>query len=399
MLLAGAAYLVSLPGGFLYDDWYLFGLPDVVDPDGWKQMFRLEATRPFGILSFWASYQLSGDNAWAWRLAGILIHLVNAVLFYQAFRGAVPSDAAAWGAVLFAVHPIQVETVCYVSARPGLLSVHCILWSLLLWFRGRHYLSAAAFAVALLCKEDVVAYPVALGLMHAAWSKNRRELGAIALMFGLSVAAGLRVLFAAAVVKDSGVASDAGVSWLAYLGSQGWAWWTYLRGLLLPWGFSMEPPVEGGWLGLAAWVLCGVGLGWLVHRAMTGSRAAVWGLGGWAAAAAEFERVAGGGRRGVPADVPADGGGECGGGARGSSARWDIGAGSVAGLTDLGLEGSGAGGRSGGGGVAGRAAPVSAVGAIDGPGGGSAGAGAALGGPAGVPESAGELCPGSGRSA
>lgn len=70
--------------------------------------------------------------------ANLLLHLGIAVLVFQLIRTLLRDDfAACFGALLFAIHPIQVETVCWVTESKGLLSAVFSLSAVLLFVRGR----------------------------------------------------------------------------------------------------------------------------------------------------------------------------------------------------------------------------------------------------------------------
>jgi tetratricopeptide (TPR) repeat protein len=112
--------------------------------------------------------------------ANLLIHGMNVLLVFVLLRRLVPrTEAALAGALLFALHPVQVESVAWISEMRGTL---CGLFSLLaLWQylhyaddiaaadkrRGRFALFAAtfAFALALLCKPAAVAVPIMAWLL------------------------------------------------------------------------------------------------------------------------------------------------------------------------------------------------------------------------------------------
>src|SRR5213594_660276 len=87
---------------------------------------------PLTWLSFGLDYVLWGMNPFGYHLTGLLIHVANAVLFYLLARRLLARAAefsrvdltagAAAAALFFAVHPLRVETVAWVTERRGLLS-------------------------------------------------------------------------------------------------------------------------------------------------------------------------------------------------------------------------------------------------------------------------------------
>ncbi len=73
-----------------------------------------------------------------YHLANIVIHLGSTLLIYQLLRKFIADNrAACCGALLFAVHPIQVESVCWASEAKGLLSAFFSLCAILVFVRGR----------------------------------------------------------------------------------------------------------------------------------------------------------------------------------------------------------------------------------------------------------------------
>src|SRR5262249_16745468 len=111
--------------------------------------------------------------AWGYHLTNLLLHTANVVLLFLALRrmtGAVWRSAAV--AALFAVHPLHVESVAWVSERKDVLSG--LFWMLTLlayaWYAerpvwGRYLLVTASFALGLLAKPMLVTLPCVLLLL------------------------------------------------------------------------------------------------------------------------------------------------------------------------------------------------------------------------------------------
>jgi len=133
-----------------------------------------------------------------------------------------------------------------------LASLLC-LCALLAWLRGARWQAVAWFLLALLAKEEVAAFPLVLLLLHA---KERRARPPIVAMCALSLAAGIRVIWAVAVTPGAPAGLNAGISPWHYFVAQGTVIWRYLRLLAVPWGFTVDPEiaVPPAWLGLAAWL-------------------------------------------------------------------------------------------------------------------------------------------------
>lgn len=128
---------------------------------------------PVQMLSYMLDYQLWGLWPGGFLLTNLVIHTVNGLLIYRLFlRMHGETLLAALGAAVFLLHPVQVETVAWVSQRKNLLAM---LFFLLTWEWYRCYreagngaqwkffwASVAAFALSLLAKSAAVILPVVL---------------------------------------------------------------------------------------------------------------------------------------------------------------------------------------------------------------------------------------------
>ena len=190
--LAIILYLNILPNGFVFDDWQqIVENPFLRRPDGLRRIFTSGVWQflgPIGVSNFYRPmmhglfYVLFGlfrlDPA-PYHAVSILLHAGVALLAYGVIaRLGRDRLTAAAAALLFAVHPVHVEAVAWVSAYPELL---CALFSLLaIWFyvrareaagRARVWLAllaGPALLAALLSKEIAVAVPLLLLCYEAA---------------------------------------------------------------------------------------------------------------------------------------------------------------------------------------------------------------------------------------
>lgn len=136
--------------------------------------------QPLTWLTHMLDCQLFGTWAGGHHLVNVLIHIVNSLLLYYVLR---LYTKAVWRsalvATLFAIHPLHVESVAWVSERRDVL---CALWWLLAMWRyavwrerrgGRHYLLfVVCFAAGLMSKPMVVTLPVVLMLCDV-WPLRR----------------------------------------------------------------------------------------------------------------------------------------------------------------------------------------------------------------------------------
>jgi protein O-mannosyl-transferase len=244
-----AAFGLSLGSGFHFDDYAIFADRALTGAGGWLEVWRAGQTRPLTYLTFWLNFQLGGRDPVGWHAVNLALHVGAVLLLYDCLRRTTPGMAALVGAAIFAVHPVQTEAVAYVWARSILLAtVFCLLcWRS--WMAGRTWHAAAWFAAALLSKEECAAFPLVLAMLEG------KRWRAAAGMMGLSIAAAARVVYAAAVTPGAPIAQQAGIAPLDYLLAQGPVVLRYLRLIVMPWGFTVDPDVAvpPAWWGIAAW--------------------------------------------------------------------------------------------------------------------------------------------------
>jgi tetratricopeptide (TPR) repeat protein len=253
LLLAAAlaAFGASLGSGFHLDDYAIFSDPVLTSPWGWLQVWGWRQTRPLTYVTFWLNYQAGGQDPIGYHALNLLLHLGAVLLAYECLRRLLPQRAALVAAALFAVHPLQAEAVDYVWGRSIVLAALLSFAALLCWITGRPWAAVACFAAALLAKEECAAFPLVLAILPP----RPRGRSHIALMLGLAVAAGARVVYAAAVTPGAQAGLRAGISPWKYLLAQGPVILRYLRLLIVPYGFTVDADIHvpALWVGVLAW--------------------------------------------------------------------------------------------------------------------------------------------------
>jgi hypothetical protein len=149
--------------------------------------------RPLVMLGWWVGDRVWGGAPIGHHIAAILVHAANALLVYAIGRRLIGSSYGALaGALLFAVHPLHVEPVCWPAAGADLLCASFGLASLLAVDRYRaagpgtrraHLLAGAlmAFLLALLSKEVALALPgVVILMLSLTGHPRRREMALVA---------------------------------------------------------------------------------------------------------------------------------------------------------------------------------------------------------------------------
>ncbi|MEW5736381.1 MAG: hypothetical protein AB1921_16160 [Thermodesulfobacteriota bacterium] len=128
---------------------------------------------PIVWLSHMAAVSLFGLNPGAAHLVNALLHLLNCLLFFAAFSSLTGRRwESAFAAALFAVHPIHVESVAWVTERKDLLAGFFFMLTLLSYSRyakrpgiGRYLLTFLCFLLGLLSKPILVVLPCVLLLL------------------------------------------------------------------------------------------------------------------------------------------------------------------------------------------------------------------------------------------
>lgn len=205
LLVTVAAYLPALSAGFVWDDdVYVTANPVLRDLHGLAAAWtRLDATPqyyPLTHTSLFLDHALWGLDPRGYHAVNLLLHAASAIVVWRLLaRLGVPG---AWlGAALFAVHPVQAESVAWVTERKNTLSGLLYLGSasiLLGSFLGgardaaRRPIGVVLYLGALLAKSVTATLPIAVALVL--WWKRgrlaRREVAWLAPLLLLGAAMG-----------------------------------------------------------------------------------------------------------------------------------------------------------------------------------------------------------------
>ncbi len=178
------AYANTFTASFHFDDSPAIVENPFIRHVTWDNIMQLLSTnRPMVDLSIMLNYQLFALNVWGWHLFNIMNHIVNSWLVYLLvlWTLTLPVLAKQYGgrarrmaffcALLFAVHPIQTESVTYIISRSETVTTFFYLSTLLLFIqavRKKSSLYIAAATVTSLCamqsKEWAVTLPAVVML-------------------------------------------------------------------------------------------------------------------------------------------------------------------------------------------------------------------------------------------
>jgi tetratricopeptide (TPR) repeat protein len=122
--------------GFIWDDEsHLTQNPCIVGPLGFKEIWTSARAvyYPLVLTTFWTVHKFVGLSPWPYHLLNVLLHAGSAVLLWQVLRQL--NVRGAWlGAALWALHPVMVQSVAWVTELKNtqsglfyLLSIFCFL--------------------------------------------------------------------------------------------------------------------------------------------------------------------------------------------------------------------------------------------------------------------------------
>src|SRR5213595_2013160 len=198
------AYQAAWHGELLWDDHANIATPELRSLDGLRRIwFVPRATQqyqPLHYSSSWLQQRLLGDWPTGYHLVNLLLHVGCVVLVLKILRF-LRIPGAELAAIVFALHPVNVETVAWIAERKntlsGLFGLAATLWYLK-FDEGRsrrsYALALGLFLLGLLSKTAIVTLPLAL-LVIFWWKRGaiswRRDVVPLAPFFFLSAAAGL----------------------------------------------------------------------------------------------------------------------------------------------------------------------------------------------------------------
>jgi len=193
-------YSFSFNGGFIWDDHIIiYSNPYIQSFSHLREVFATSWTagsgveipyyRPFTIFTFMFDYKLWGLHANGYHLGNTLFHITAALLVFWAVRIFSGNIAAFVAALLFAVLPGNVQTVCYISNRAEIFSTIFSLLSLgfyiLFYEKGKPaYFILSAFFVLMgfLTKESILVFFAVALCYHFCFARRMKVVPALVLL-------------------------------------------------------------------------------------------------------------------------------------------------------------------------------------------------------------------------
>ncbi len=254
------SYARVFNAGFIWDDEsHLTRNPCIVGPLGLKEVWTSARAvyYPLVLTTFWIVHKVVGLSPWPYHLLNVLLHAGSAVLLWRILRQL--DVRGAWlGAALWALHPVMVQSVAWVTELKNtqsgffyLLSIFCFLKShgaiqgravsrsLLRRTGDRRSLLFASslvfFILATLSKPSVVMLPVVLFLCIW-WQTGRthwRDVVALAPFVLISALASVWTIFEQKFHAGA-TGTEWAQTWPDRLIIAGRAIWFYLAKLIWP---------------------------------------------------------------------------------------------------------------------------------------------------------------------
>ena len=92
---------------------------------------------PVTNTTFWIEWRLWGMNSTGYHVTNLILHIVEALLIWVILRK-LSIPGAFLAAMIFAVHPVNVESVAWIAQRKNMMAMLFFLLSILVVFEGRH---------------------------------------------------------------------------------------------------------------------------------------------------------------------------------------------------------------------------------------------------------------------
>jgi len=199
VLMVVAAYVPALQSGYVWDDdVYVTNNPTLRTIDGlWSSWTHVDANvqyYPLVFTSFWLEYHFWQLDPFGYHFVNVVLHLLNALLIWHVLRRL--GVQGAWlAAAVFAVHPVHVESVAWITERKNVLSGLFYLGAVSAYLRfadcrvseraaggnracsqawGFYAFAAFLFCCALLSKTVTASLPAAL-LVIVWWKRGTLE--------------------------------------------------------------------------------------------------------------------------------------------------------------------------------------------------------------------------------
>jgi tetratricopeptide (TPR) repeat protein len=206
---------------------------------------------PFTMLGFAFDWLLFHGNAAGHHGISLLLHVVNGLLVYKLSHLLLKDKAKAMlCTVIFCFHPLQVETVAWVSAKNNILYAQFFLWGLIFYskyclenIRKYYVWSLLFFVAAVLSKPSAICFPLVMILIDYLLKEKPsfKEIALNKIPFAL-LALGLGLVTIYTRTEDKFINSSHAFAIHERIGYAGYALLQYVYKFLLPANLSVIYP-------------------------------------------------------------------------------------------------------------------------------------------------------------
>lgn len=290
-------YILAKAGGFVLDDWSLIvenpALNSAKSPLHFWTTFVQADYWPLSYTCLWVMWNLFGRHTEPYHWVNFVLHAMNGAVLFFLLREYKIRWPLFW-ALLFLVHPVQVESVAWIFQMKTLMATFFCLLAWWIYMHGENqenpqkwqWAAAGVFLAGVLSKTSIVALPVILLLeefRRGASPRDKKIYFKVAPFFVLSLLSAGATLMVSVVNTERGGVQDWAPTFAVRMLSVGQSVWIYLKGFLLPidlcflygrgQSFSTTPEATLGWLVFGGITLAVLGWGWR-------GRQQLWVLGG-----------------------------------------------------------------------------------------------------------------------
>lgn len=204
-------------GEYIYnEDITTFSLQNIANS---FSSYYLGMYQPLAIISYMINHLIAGDSPFIYHFTNLLIHLINVFLvFILIYRLKKNSTVALVISLIFAIHPVQVEAVAWISTRSSNMYAMFYLAALITYLkfiqnrlnRKHYFYTLGLFVLSLLSKSMAVTLPIILLLFDWYYTEkiNRKAVLEKIPFFLLSVVFGIITIDAASAYSHISALKD-----------------------------------------------------------------------------------------------------------------------------------------------------------------------------------------------
>ncbi len=258
LLLVGVAFYNTLHNQFVYDDKVFVVNNQAIkeiknaprfftDTRSFSGDREFMIYRPMAAISLALDHYFWGLNPFGYHLVNILLHAANVMLVYLLVLSLCHLPVTAWlTAAVFAIHPVQCETVSWVASRSNLLCALFLLLAFLSYLRPDrkgYYWSILFFILSLWAKETAIIF-ILLLILYDYYFVLKVDKSKAANMWWsylpVVVISGLYLLLRTLVLGQVRQRGWWGGSIWYNLLTMGKSFYYYLKVLVLPWELTVD---------------------------------------------------------------------------------------------------------------------------------------------------------------